>query len=361
LLALTAPVWAVEREEFGTTKNNMSVELYTLKNRHGLTAKVMTRGATLVELHVPDRDGQFADIVLGFDDVAGYETERNQHFGSTTGRVANRIAGGKFTLDGKEYQLAINNGPNALHGGTKRNLGQVIWKAEPLEVNGGEAVRFTYTSPDGEEGYPGTLKIAVTYTLTDSNELRIDYTATTDKATPVNLTNHSYFNLAGAGASTVLDHELMMAASRYTPVDENLIPTGEIAPVEGTPLDFTQPATLGSRIEALIETPTIGYDHNLVLDGASGELWLAARLKHPRTGRVMTMQTTEPGVQLYSGNFLFDQKGKDGKTYPKRSAVCLEAQHFPDSVNHPNFPSTILKPGETYKQTTVYAFSTEKE
>jgi aldose 1-epimerase len=337
------------------------VELYTLTNANGMTAKIMTRGATLVELHVPDKDGNLADVVNGFDDVAGYESEGNQYFGCTTGRVANRIAKGKFTLDGKEYALAVNNGPNALHGGTERSLDKVVWKAEEVDGRNGKGVRFTYTSPDGEEGYPGTLQIAVTYSLNDNNALRIQYTATTDKPTPVNLTNHTYFNLSGHGSDTVLDHELTINADRYTPADDTLIPTGEIAPVAGTPLDFRTPHVIGARIGELVETQFLGYDHNFVLnreEGARGPQ-LCARLKDPGSGRVLTVRTTEPGVQFYSGNFLMGQKGKGGKEYKLRSALCLETQHYPDSVNHPEFPSTILRPGETYRHVCVYAFSAE--
>jgi aldose 1-epimerase len=344
---------------FGKTADGRPVAVFTLTNKNGLVAKVITLGATLTELHVPDKAGKTADVVLGFDSAAGYESDQNQHFGCTTGRVANRIAKGKFTLDGKEYQLAVNNGPNHLHGGTKRNLGRVVWKAEPVKSEQGSAVRFRYVSPDGEEGYPGKLDVSVTYTLTDKNELRIDYSATTDKATPVNLTNHSYFNLAGAGADTVLDHELMLAAERYTPADDTLIPTGKIEAVAGTPLDFTKPRRIGERIEQLYKTPYAGYDHNFVLTKREDQPTLAAKLRDPKSGRVMTVLTTQPGVQLYSGNFLKGQKGKGGQVYKQHSAVCLETQHFPDSVNKPQFPSVILKPGQTYRQTCIYAFAAE--
>jgi aldose 1-epimerase len=342
---------------FGKTADGTAVELYTLKNAHGMVAKVMTLGATLVELHVPDKAGKTADVVLGFDSVADYQSDKNQYFGTTTGRVANRIAKGRFTLDGKEYKLAINNGPNHLHGGVKRSLDKVVWKAEP--VKGSNAVRFTYTSPDGEEGYPGNLAITVTYRLTDDNALHIDYEAKTDKATPVNLTNHSYFNLAGAGSGTVLDHELMVAADEYVPVDDTLIPTGKLAPVAGTPLDFTKPMRLGARIDALVKTAAMGYDHCFVLRKREAQPTLAAKLREPKSGRVMTVSTNVPGVQVYSGNFLNGQKGKDGKTYHQRDALCLETGGFPDAVNHPNFPSIILQPGQTYRQTCIYAFSTE--
>jgi len=344
--------------DFGKTKDGAAVELYTLKSKNGITAKLMTLGATLTELHVPDKAGKTADVVFGFDDVAGYQSDRNGFYGCTTGRVANRIAKGKFTLDGKEYQLAVNNGPNHLHGGTKRSLDKVIWKAEKVQGDQGSGVKFTYTSPDGEEGYPGKLDLTVTYTLSDKNELRIDYTAKTDKATPVNLTNHTYFNLAGAGAETVLDHELMVAADRYTPTDDTLIPTGKLAPVAGTPFDFNKPTRIGERIDQLIKTPAMGYDHNFVFTKPDVKN-VAAKLRDPASGRTLTLYTDQPGVQVYSGNFLKGATGKGGKPYKLRSALCLETQHFPDAVNQPNFPSVILKPGEMYKQTCIWAFSAE--
>jgi len=354
--------------DFGKTKAGEPTEIYTLKNKNGLIAKVSTFGATLVELHIPDKDGNFVDVLNGFDDVSGYEGEDNQYFGCTTGRVCNRIAKGKFTLDGKEYTLATNNDPNHLHGGGDKALSKQVWKAVP--VVGQAAVAFTLTSPDGEEGYPGNLSMKVIYTLTDDNELRIDYNATTDKATPVNLTNHAYFNLGGAGSGNVLNHELTLNADNYTPTDETLIPTGKVESVEGTPLDFRKAHAIGERIPDKdvtktddCKTATLGYDHNFVINGwgrSHGEdLLFAARLKDPKSGRVMEIHTDQPGIQFYSGNFLKAQKGKGDKTYPFRGAVCLETQHFPDSVNHGNFPSTILKPGETYKTTTVHKFSAE--
>jgi aldose 1-epimerase len=347
---------AMRNMEFGKTSDGTAVDLYVLTNSKGMTAKVMTYGAILTELHVPDRDGKPGDVVLGFDDLRGY-LAGHPHFGATVGRVANRIARGRFTLDGKEYHLAVNNGPNALHGGLK-GFDKVIWSAEPAEAKDGVAVRFRYRSPDGEEGYPGNLSVAVTYTLTEENALRLDYAATTDKPTPVNLTNHTYFNLAGAGSGDILGHELMLAADKYTPADDNLIPTGEVRPVRGTPLDFTTPAVIGSRFDQLKSNP-VGYDHNFVVRGGGGkEPALAARVREPKTGRVLEMFTTEPGVQFYTGNFLDGTiKGKGGAVYRKHAGFCLEAQHFPDSVNHPDFPSTILRPGQTYTQTTVYQFS----
>lgn len=345
---------------FGKTSDGQPVEVYTLKNSSGLTARVMTRGATLTELHVPDASGKTADVVLGFDNVSGYESDGNQYFGCTTGRVCNRIAKGKFKLDGKEYTLAVNNEPNHLHGGLKRSLDKVLWKATGSADSDGQQVRFSYTSPDGEEGYPGTLTIVVTYRVpAKENVLKISYEATTDRATPVNLTNHAYFNLSGAGSTTVLDHHLQLNADSYTKADETLIPTGEISSVAGTPLDFRKATRLGDRIDVLTPTGALGYDHNYVLNWPKGstDLIQAAVLTDPASGRTLKISTTEPGIQLYSGNFLKGQKGKGGKEYPHRSAMCLETQHFPDSVNHPEFPSTILKPGETYRSETVLDFS----
>jgi aldose 1-epimerase len=348
---------ALEKKPFGKTDDGTPVDLYILTNGRGMTAKVMTYGAILTELDVPDKDGKPEDVVLGFDDLKGY-LAGHPFFGATVGRVANRIAKGRFTLNGKEYKLAVNNGPNALHGG-KKGFDKMVWKAEPVKAASGVAVKFTYKSPDGEEGYPGNLTATVTYTLTTKNELRLDYTATTDKATPVNLSNHSYFNLAGPRSGDILGHEMMLAADKYTPVDETLIPTGEIKPVRGTPLDFTKPTAIGARIAQMKGKPG-GYDHNFVLNGGGKRLALAARVHDPKSGRVMEMYTTEPGVQFYTGNFLDgSNKGKGGVVYKKHQGFCLEAQHFPDSVNHPNFPSTILEPGKTYKQTTIYKFSAQ--
>ena len=346
-------------EPFGKTADGTPVSIFTLTNQRGMRTRIMTRGGTIVELHVPDKQGKTADVVLGFDNLAGYESDANAFFGCITGRVANRIARGRFKLDGKEYTLAINNPPNHLHGGVKRNLDKVVWNATVTEGGHGPAVRLAYSSPDGEEGYPGKLDITVTYSLGENNDLRIEYQAVTDKPTPVNLTNHSYFNLAGEGSATATDHELMIQADRYTVADETLIPTGEIASVAGTPLDFRTPRVIGERIEQLTNTPYKGYDHNFVLNSQSGQLAMAARLRDPKSGRVLTVSTTEPGVQLYTGNFLNGQKGKGGKPYNHRGAVCLETQHYPDSVNRPEFPSVVLKPGETYRQVTVFAFSAE--
>jgi aldose 1-epimerase len=341
---------------FKDTADGTPVEIYTLTNDHGMKARIMTYGGIVSELHVPDRDGKPADVVLGFDDLKGY-LAGHPYFGCIVGRVANRIAKGTFTLDGKEYKVAVNNGPNALHGGLK-GFDKVVWKVGKTGTGDGKVfLELTYLSKDGEEGYPGNLSATVTYTLTNDNELRIDYRATTDKATPVNLTNHSYFNLAGPASGDILGHEMMLAAEKYTPVDDTLIPTGEIKPVRGTPLDFTSPHKIGERIDQLKGDP-VGYDHNFVLDGGGKKLALGARVHDPKTGRVMEMYTTEPGVQFYTGNFLDGSvKGKGGVVYRKHQGFCLEAQHFPDSVNHPNFPSVILRPGQTYAQTTVYKFS----
>lgn len=346
-------------EPFGKTKDGEAVEIYTLANKSGFSAKVMTRGATLVSLMVPDKDGKLADVLLGFDDVSGYESEDNQYFGCTTGRVCNRIAKGKFSLDGKDYTLAINNEPNHLHGGLAKALDKVIWKAAPYSNDKGQGVKFSYTSPDGDEGYPGTLDVTVNFFVpAEQNTISISYTAKTDKATPVNLTNHAYFNLGGEGSATVLDHMLRINADKYTPTDDTLIPTGEIASVEGTDLDFRKRTKIGARIESIGKTAAIGYDHNYVLNApeSGAKMTLAAVLVDPVSKRRMRVMTTEPGVQFYSGNFLKGQKGKGGKTYAHRSALCLETQHYPDSVNQDNFPTTILKPGQTFESKTSYTF-----
>jgi aldose 1-epimerase len=349
----------VKVKDFGKTADGVPVKQYTLTNADGVVVKLISRGATLTEWHVPDKNGKMADVVFGFDDIAGYESKGNGYFGCTTGRVANRIAGGKFKIDGKEYQVATNDGPNALHGGVKRSLDKVVWDGRPFENAEGQGVEFTYVSPDGEEGYPGKLTTKVTYTLTDKNEVKIDYEATTDKATPINLTNHTYFNLSGAGAPTILDHELQIVADYYTPIDETLIPTGEIKPVGGSPFDFREFHKIGERVKQLDSKPGKGYDHNFVLDNQDGDLALAAVVREPKSGRVLKVFTTEPGVQFYGGNFLDGVKGKDGKTYAHRSGFCLETQHYPDSINQPNFSSVVLRPGETYRHTTVYQITAE--
>jgi aldose 1-epimerase len=345
---------SIHKELFGKTKDGEPVELFTLTNSHGLKARVMTWGATLVSMQTPDRAGKLADITLGFDTLDGW-LGAHPFFGSTAGRYANRIAKGKFTLDGKEYTLATNNGANHLHGGIK-GFDKKNWSAEML--SGANGVRFSTTSPDGDEGYPGALKATVIYSLTDDNALRIDYEATTDKPTVLNLTNHAYWNLAGAGAGDILGHELTLHASKFTPVDDGSIPTGKIEPVSGGPMDFTKAKGIGKEIAQLTGTPG-GYDHNFVIDKTEPRaLSPAAELYDPKSGRVMKVSTMEPGVQFYTGNYLDGTvTGKGGKVYKKNFGVCLETQHFPDSPNQPTFPSTVLRPGETYRTTTVHKFS----
>ncbi|MFZ0684314.1 MAG: aldose epimerase family protein [Terriglobales bacterium] len=343
----------VVTSKFGNLPDGTSVDLYTLKNTKGVTAKVITFGATLTELWLPDRSGKMADVVLGFDKLDGY-LGNEPFFGATVGRVANRIAKGKFTLDGKEYSLEINNPPNSLHSGSN-DLSRKIWKAEPVHERNGAAVRFSIDSPDGDEGFPGNLHVTVLYRLTNDNELQLEYTAKTDKATPVNLTNHSYFNLGEE--KNILGTVLHINADNYTPVDATLIPTGEILPVKGTPLDFTRPIAIGTHIAEIPGNPG-GYDNNFVVNGDPGKLRLAARAFDPSSGRQVEVWTTEPGVQFYTGNFLDGTiTGKRGVVYTKQSAFCLETQHFPDSVNHPKFPSTILRPGSVLSTQTTYKFS----
>jgi aldose 1-epimerase len=357
LMSTSAHAQVEGPKPFGKTADGAAVETYTLKNKNGVTVKLMTLGAAVTEINVPDKSGKFANVVLGFDDVAGYQSDRNQYFGCTVGRVANRIAKGKFTLDGKEYKLAINNEPNHLHGGAKKSLDKVVWRAALGDKE--NVVQFEYLSVDGEEGYPGNLQVSMAYTLMPDNRLHIEYLARTDKATPVNLTNHSYFNLAGAGADTVLDHELLLNAKEYVPVDKTLIPTGKLGAVKDTIFDFTKMTRIGDRIEKLYDTGAKGYDHCYVLTKRDKTATLAAKLREPKSGRTMTVATTQPGIQLYTGNFLFGQKGKDGKQYKLRSAVCLETGGLPDAVNQPTFPSIILRPGEIYRHTCVYAFAAE--
>jgi aldose 1-epimerase len=343
----------IQKSDFGKTADGTAVDLYTLTNTNGMAAKIMTYGGIITQLRTPDRAGKMGDVVLGFSDLDGY-LKGSPYFGALIGRVGNRIAKGKFTLDGKEYTLAVNNGPNALHGGIK-GFDKVVWTASPSLTPDGPALKLDYTSPDGEEGYPGTLKCTVVYTVTHENELKIDYSATTDKPTPINLTNHSYFNLAGSG--DIFGHVLYLRARRYTPVDDTLIPTGKILPVKGTPMDFTTPHPIGDRLIEVGGDP-VGYDHNYVLNSGGREFALAARVCEPTSGRIMEVYTDQPGVQFYTGNFLdWTLAGKGGWLYGKHEAFCLETQHFPDSVNHPNFPSTILRPGHTYHTVTCYKFS----
>jgi aldose 1-epimerase len=342
----------VEKAAFGQTADGTAIESYTIYNSQGASAKLITYGATVAELHVPDKNGKMGDVVLGFDNLEGY-LGPHPHFGGAIGRYGNRIAKGKFTLDGKEYQLAINNPPNSLHGGPT-GFDRRVWKGEPLELKDGAAVRFTYLSKDGEENFPGNLTASVTYTLTNMNEFKLEYSAETDKDTIVNLTNHSYFNLAGSG--DVLKHVLYLNADKYTPVDSTLIPTGEIANVENTPLDFRKPTAIGAHIGEIKDIG--GYDHNYVLNGPAGELRIAARVTEPTSGRQMEVWTTEPGVQFYSAIGLNGSiAGKGGIAYPKYGALCLETQHYPDSPNRPNFPSTVLKPGTKFHSETIYKFS----
>ncbi len=330
------------------------VDLYILTNAGGMVARVMTYGATLAELDTPDRSARLGDVVLGFDSLDGY-LGKEPFFGATVGRVGNRIARGRFTLDGKAYQLATNDGPNHLHGGI-RGFDKVVWDAKEVPGKGGPAVLFSYLSRDGEEGYPGNCLVSVQYTLTDAGELRLDYTVTTDRDTPVNVTNHSYFNLGGAENGDILGNELTLSADRFTPVDSTLIPTGELAPVAGTPMDFRKPTPIGEHIKEVGGHP-VGYDHNYVVNGGGGKLAHVATVYDPGSGRVMEVSSTEPGVQFYTGNFLDGTiTGKKGVVYRQYQALCLETQHFPDSVNHPNFQSYVLKAGDTYRSTTIYRF-----
>jgi aldose 1-epimerase len=352
---------SVKKEPYGKMPDGTDVGLYTLTNANGLKVKIITYGATIVDVELPDREGKLENAALFRDSLKDYMDKSTPYFGSTIGRYGNRIAKGKFTLDGKEYTLATNNGENSLHGGLK-GFDKVVWKAEPIMNSLGKGmdsvgVKFTYVSPDGEEGYPGTLTAQVTYSLTDKNELKMDYTATTDKPTVVNLTNHTYWNLSGAGSGDILGEVLMLNADSYLPVDEGLIPTGEIKAVKGTPMAFATPMTIGSRIDQV----SGGYDHCYVLNKKEGKdaLTLVAKVDDPKSGRVMEIYTTEPAVQFYTGNFLDGTITAGGKIYQKHAAFCLETQHYPDSPNQPSFPSTVLRPGETYKHSTVHKFSVE--
>ncbi|MDE2646259.1 MAG: galactose mutarotase [Bacteroidota bacterium] len=350
----------VERTHFGTLPDGEEVERFRLRNTTGAEASIITYGATLVSLITPGRDGIMEDIVLGHDSLAGY-LEANPYFGSIVGRYANRIAEGAFTLDGETYTLARNNGPNHLHGGVK-GFDKANWEVEQIiEDTNQVGVSLNYVSADGEEGYPGTLEVRVTYLLTEDNRLIVDYEATTDKATPVNLTQHAYFNLAGG--RSVEDHHLTLAASHYTPVDSTLIPTGVILSVEGTAFDFRGGNRIGEQIDDDDQQLLYGggYDHNFVLDRVSGDLVLAATVLEPESGRILEVHTTKPGMQFYTGNFLDGSiTGKNGVRYGRRSGFCLETQYYPDSPNQPNFPSSILRPGEVYQTQTVFAFRVEE-
>lgn len=342
---------------FGTAPDGQAVRLYTLRNTQGMTARIMTYGAIVVSLTAPDKDGNYDDIVLGYDNLADY-VKNSPYFGAIVGRYGNRIAKGKFTLDGTTYTLATNDGDNHLHGGVK-GFDKVVWEDEPVDRSDAVGVKLSYLSKDGEEGYPGNLKVNVTYLLTNKNELRIEYEATTDKATPVNITHHGYFNLT-ACRRNILGHELMLNADEFTPVDAGLIPTGELWPVEGTPMDFRKLTPIGARIDDDYEQLKLagGYDHNWVLNKKGKQMTLAAEVYEPTTGRDMTVWTTEPGIQFYSGNFLDGTiTGKGGIVYKHRYGMCLETQHYPDSPNKPDFPSTILRPGRKYETTTIYRFA----
>src|SRR5262245_1299566 len=350
----------MEKALLSRTADGEPVEVFTVRNSKRMAVRIVSYGATVVSIEVPDRDGKSADVVLGFDDLDRYLV-KHPHFGGVVGRYGNRIANGRFRLGEVETTLARNNGENHLHGGA-RGFDRHPWKGKGARTSAGPAVELTYLSKDGEEGYPGNLTAKVTYTLTEANELRLDYEATTDKETVVNLTNHSYFNLAGPSSGDILGHVVTLHAARFTPVRAGLIPTGELRAVEGTPFDFRTPTAVGARIDTKDEQLALagGYDHNFVVDGAIGVLRPAARVMEAGSGRAMEVLTTEPGVQFYSGNNLDGTvKGKAGKVYARRAGLCFETQHFPDSPNQPQFPSTTLRPGERYKSTTVFRFSTE--
>jgi aldose 1-epimerase len=349
---------AIQKVEFGKTPDGKTVNLFTIKNANGVELKVSEFGAILVSLKVPDREGIFEDIIQGFDKLEGYIKD-NTFQGVTAGRYANRIGKGKFTLDGKEYTLATNDGENHLHGGVE-GFGKKVWKGEELKTDEGAGVKLTYLSEDGEEGYPGNLECTVKYILNNDNELKIVFNTKTDKPTPVNLTNHAYFNLKGEGEGTILDHELKLNADEYTPVDDGLIPTGEIASVEGTPLDFTEAKKIGADIDKVDKKFSGGYDHNFVLPESGDPLTKVCKVVEPESGRVMEIYTTKPGFQFYSGNFLDGLKGKGGKVYDQHYAFCIEPQYYPDSPNKPDFPSSILRPGEEREEIILYKFSTEE-
>jgi aldose 1-epimerase len=346
----------IPKQSFGTTADGTAVDLYTLTNAKGVEARITNYGGIVVSLKIPDRNGVKADVVHGFDSVSGYKD--SPYFGALIGRYGNRIAKGKFTLDGKEYTLAINNPPNALHGGVK-GFDKVVWTARPFQGKLGPSLELHYVAKDGEEGYPGKLEVTAVYTLTEDNSLRLEYTAKTDKPTVVNLTQHTYFNLAGGG--DILGHEVMIDADKFTPVDSTLIPTGELRPVKGTPMDFTRPVAIGARINQDDEQLKFGkgYDHNWVLNKPAGQLAVIARVVEPKSGRVLEVLSTEPGLQFYTGNFLDGKLQGKGRVYPFRSGFCMEPQHFPDTPNKPSFPSVVLRPGQVYTHTMVYRFTTK--
>jgi len=346
-----ASVLACEKRVYGRLPDGREAHLYTLSNSRGMRVRLTDYGAITVSVEVPDRDGALADVTLGYDRFDGW-LGNAPHFGSTIGRYANRIANARFTLDGRQYTLTANSGPNHIHGG-RVGFDKVLWKAETVRLRGAVGVRLTYLSRDGEEGYPGNLKVSAVYSLTERNEYRAEFTATTDKPTIVNLTNHTYWNLTGDGSNDVLGHHLLLTADKYTPTGKGRIPTGKLAPVAGTPLDFTSPVPIGSRIARVPG----GYDHNYVLRNPGGEVALAARVVEPASGRVMELWTYQPGVQLYTGNYLNGTKGKAGVTYRKHAGFCLETQRYPDSPNRPGFPTAVLRPGQTYRHVTIHRFT----
>jgi aldose 1-epimerase len=348
----------MNRKSFGQSKDGEPVDIFILRNSNGMEAGILTYGGIVQSLRIPSASGGPVDVVLGFDDLDSYMND-SPYFGALVGRYGNRIGNAQFSLDGVDYKLPANDGKNCLHGGTK-GFDKHVWTAKDVSGSGGMALELTYVSKDGEEGFPGNLTSTVTYTLSDrANELRIDYRATTDKATVLNLTNHSYFNLAGQGEGDILGHEVTIDADRFTPVDATLIPTGKLQPVDGTPFDFRQPHAIGERIGSDDEQVKFGkgYDHNFVLNHAAGSLGVAARVREPKSGRTLEVSTDQPGLQFYTGNFLDGHiHGKGGKVYPRRSAFCMETQHFPDSPNQPQFPSTVLRPGQEYRTATVFRF-----
>ena len=351
----------ISKESFGKTADGESVDLFTLTNRNGMEAKITNYGGIVTTLTAPDRNNKYADVVLGFNDLDSY-LKGHPYFGALVGRYGNRIAKGRFTLNGVEYKLAVNNGENHLHGGIK-GFDKVVWTARSMRTKLGPALSLTYVSKDMEEGYPGNLTVKVVYTLTNNNELRIDYSASTDKDTVTNLTHHSYFNLAGEGNGDILNHQLLLKASRFTPTDAGSIPTGELRNVQGTPFDFLKSTAIGARINQDEEQLKFGggYDHNWVVNGRAGTLRQAASVYESTSGRVMDVWTTEPGIQFYTGNFLDGTlTGKSGKAYARRNGFCLETQHYPDSPNKPKFPTTTLRKGATYRSTTIYRFSARK-
>jgi aldose 1-epimerase len=350
----------IHRDTFGTTPDGVPVHAFTLEGDGGAVVRISNYGGVIISAAVPGRDGTKADVVLGFPTLDGYVADRSYQ-GALVGRYGNRIAKGHFVLDGQSYALATNNGPNHLHGGI-RGFSKKVWDARVIPGPKGEALELTLLSPDNDEGYPGGLNVKVVYSLGSDNGLEVEYTATTSKPTVLNLTNHTYFNLAGEGSGDILGHELQIEADQFTPVDAGLIPTGELRDVKGTPLDFTKSTAVGARIDDRYEQMVkgSGYDHNFVVRGAAGTLRLAARVTEPGSGRVLEVLTTQPGIQLYTGNFLDGAIGKSGRPYGRRNALCLETQHYPDSPNQPGFPSTVLRPGQTYHETTIFRFTTTK-